>query len=119
MPESSHGPSSGAPGRIGGAPRAYADRWHMFVREAYRGGRARRRYEAAAAYASGRIYAAIGIRKRCCGGPPRGLAPGGEFDPFQPWRVRGAGDPAALRDGPPVDLLDVAGEVDRGRAADV
>src|SRR2546421_12042166 len=47
------------------------------------------------------------------------LAPGGEFDPFQPGRVRGAGDPAGLGDGPAVDLLDVAGEVDRGGAADV
>ena len=47
------------------------------------------------------------------------LAVGREVDRLEPRRFGQPGDPAALGDRPAVDLLDVAGEVDRRRAADV
>ncbi len=47
------------------------------------------------------------------------LAPGGQVDGLEARRVRQARDAAALGDRAPIDLLDVAGEVDRRRAADV
>src|SRR6185503_2219393 len=47
------------------------------------------------------------------------VPPRGEVDATEPRRVGQARDPAALRDRLAVDLLDVAGEVDRRGAADV
>src|SRR5215212_753042 len=48
-----------------------------------------------------------------------GLAIFRQIDPSEPGRLGPAGDPATLRNRPAVDLLDIAGEVDRRRAADV
>src|SRR4029453_1972737 len=46
------------------------------------------------------------------------LAPGSEVNRLEARAVGQAGDPAAFGDRCPIDHLDVAGEVDRRRAAD-
>src|SRR4051794_28821076 len=51
--------------------------------------------------------------------PGSAFAVGHEVDGLEPRRVGQAGDPATLRDRLAVDLLDVAGEIDRGGPADV
>src|SRR5690242_20061283 len=53
------------------------------------------------------------------GGSAAPVAPGRQVDRPQPGRLGDARDPAALGDRLAVDLLDVACEVDRRRAADV
>src|SRR5690242_20478176 len=52
-------------------------------------------------------------------GSARAVAPEAEIDRFEAGGLGDARDPAALGDRPAIDLLDVAREVDRRRAADV
>ena len=69
---------------------------------------------AARAAASARVRTSARAVRSSDGAPP-----GGEVDPLQPGARRDPRDPAPLRDRLPVDLLDVAREVDGAGARDV